>query len=236
MEANIRGSHMISSNSIYFDVISKHMDDTWVLRFISSNIRGKFVSCSCEWGYACWEPVGFYCDAFSCTPVDLIYTDIFPGLRTGCQILDYSASTLECFYNQSCVQMLIDNRLHGFEDVYQPLDLSHITALHPNETIFFGFQDPFVIFQFYAFIDQWNETADYQSYFAQCQPKICTYMIAQKLKPIAIANSILGLIGGLSVLLRLLVPSFTYIIHQIHLLYRHKIRGRNIYSSTVSLC
>ena len=225
----------ISSDSIYIATISKQVDNTWSLGYISNTVITSLgYSCACA-SDLCLDLVGFYCSGDICSPVSSTNSQTVPGLQTGCQIWQFVFADLECFYQQSCVQMLIDNRLYGYENVYQPLNLSHIKALDPHTLISFRSSNTFADLEPVAFINEWNEFADYELYFSECQPELCTYTLDQTLKPVALATSVLGLIGGLTVILRILVPSFIYSIYQLYILYHRRIRGENPCSSYVYL-
>ncbi|CAF4875553.1 unnamed protein product, partial [Rotaria sp. Silwood2] len=105
----------------------------WSLRFVSGGIRLSDIGlCSCEWGAVCPKPLGFYCYSFSCAQKDSVPHEIVSSLSLGCQLFDFRYSTLECVYNQSYVQIPIDEHIYSYENVYLPVDLSNITALYPN--------------------------------------------------------------------------------------------------------
>ncbi|CAF4811069.1 unnamed protein product [Rotaria socialis] len=74
-----------------------------------------------------------------------------------------------------------------------------------------------------GFVNQWISIGNYTLYYAQCQPEICTYKIDTELQAITRVNLIIGLIGGLTVVLRFLVPSFIKIVCLIyHLGYQQR--------------
>ncbi|CAF3572702.1 unnamed protein product [Rotaria sp. Silwood1] len=141
------------------------------------------------------------------------------------KILYFAQSKLECFYKESCVQMLIDQRLHGYENIYLPIDLSYITALNSNDGDFYKPDHPLEILASMGFVNEWIYIGNYTLYYDQCQPEICTYTIDNTLYLIARVNLIIGLIGGLNVLLRLLVPSLIKIIYLIYHLCYHRTRN-----------
>ncbi|CAF1303538.1 unnamed protein product, partial [Rotaria sordida] len=129
----------------------------------------------------------------------------------------FYSNDFQCFYDEPCVQMLIDQRLCGNRNIYLPIDLSNITALDPNTLINFHPQDQLGTLMLSSLVNQLIYTANHTLYYAECQPEICTYTIDQELHAIARINLVIGLIGGLTILLRILVPSF---IKMIHLFYR----------------
>ncbi|CAF3306950.1 unnamed protein product [Rotaria sp. Silwood2] len=236
VEASIRQNHLVSFDSINLAMISEQLDNTWILHYVPASIKQIYLwSCPCDLGYSCSKPLGFYSYSSSSVQTDPVPNVTISGLNLGCQFLDFGLSTPECFYNESCIQMLIDFRLYGYENVYLPVDLSNIAALNPNDA---NVMKPFYQFSGLtqiAFIDQWIFMADYASYYASCQPDMCTYMIDQNLRPIALVNSVIGLIGGLTVLLRLLVPLLIKIIHQIYRLCHRRTLGNKLYSSIIQV-
>jgi uncharacterized protein YpmS len=55
-------------------------------------------------------------------------------------------------------------------------------------------------------VENWNLSHVYESYYKECQPKKCTYTFVTKNDAIYIVTTILGLIGGLVTVLKLLIP------------------------------
>ncbi|CAF3787448.1 unnamed protein product [Rotaria sp. Silwood1] len=131
--------------------------------------------------------------------------------------------------------MLIQERLYGFENFYAPIDLTDFTALDPDDMITFNPTDSVDALISGAFIDQQILMADYESYYTQCQPEMCIYTIDQKLNLATLVNSVIGLLGGLSVALRLLVPLLIEIIYRIHRLCLHRTRGKKLYASNIEV-
>ncbi|CAF3925263.1 unnamed protein product [Rotaria sp. Silwood1] len=217
VKQSIQESGLISFDFIDPSVISRQINNTRIPQYASSNTNNyDHLPCDCEQVYFCLKPLGFYGYSPSYAQTNAKPFQIISGLYLGCQFLDFSYSTLQCFYNESCVQMLIDQRLYGYENIYLPIDLSNITALDPNDMILFKSQQALEILLQTIFLNQQIYIANYTLYYAQCQPEICTYTIDQKLHSISRVNLVIGLIGGLTVLLRLFVPSFIKIIYLIY--------------------
>ncbi|CAF2906276.1 unnamed protein product [Rotaria sp. Silwood2] len=226
VEESIRQGGLISFDFIDPSLVSNHINNAWILKYGSDNTNiFNNRPCDCEEVQVCLKSLGFYSNSLLSAQTDIISGQIIPGLYLGCTLLDFSFSTLECFYNQLCVQMLIDQRLYGYENIYLPINLTNITALDPNDVITMELQDPFLFLMRTAFVDQWIYIKNYTSYYAHCQPQICTYTIQQKLHHFAYVNLVIGLIGGLTVLLRVFVPLFIKIIYLIYHLCRRQTRG-----------
>ena len=61
-------------------------------------------------------------------------------------------------------------------------------------------------------IEEWIVGSDADAHYDSCQPKVCTYTYATRFGVIYVVTSVIGLFGGLSVILRLLVPLFIKIL------------------------
>lgn len=115
------------------------------------------------------------------------------GLKIGCTPSEsLLSSTLECFYDNSCVNSIkkYTNSTYSFES------LSNTTQL--NLTINELVQK--------LFTDRWISTKNYSSYYQQCLPSICLYTYVQTVNLIYIASVLLSLQGGLSIVLKEICP------------------------------
>ncbi|CAF3345376.1 unnamed protein product [Rotaria sp. Silwood2] len=183
----------------------------------------------------CFQPLGFYCYSSSCVQTDSKPDETVPGLKLGCQLFNYFISTLQCFFSQLCVQILIDKRLYGFENYYLPIDLTDLTALDPGDMVTFKPEDFLEDLILASFIDQWIQMADYESYYAQCQSEMCIYTVDQKLHLITLVNSVIELLGGFCVVLGILAPLSIEIIQGIYRLCDYRTRGKKLYASDIQV-
>jgi len=55
-------------------------------------------------------------------------------------------------------------------------------------------------------IDKWGEKIEYQLYYKQCAPKFCFYSFTSRSDALYVFTTIVGLFGGLSVALKIIVP------------------------------
>ncbi|UJR29415.1 hypothetical protein I4U23_010627 [Adineta vaga] len=196
---------------------SQKINGTWNIRYQSKIYTNNNETCSCGISSQCIKSQGFYCSAPSCHLGTALPNYTIPGLNVGCFPIDsILLSTLECFFNESCIQMLIDLRLYDFDKYFSPINITNKTALDrllksqflPNTTL------EIIISK--LFIEDWTETVDYASHYLQCQPKFCKYTIIEKRQPIFIITNIIGLLGGLTVILRIIVPYLVKIIRRIY--------------------
>ncbi|CAF4111614.1 unnamed protein product [Rotaria sp. Silwood2] len=196
---------------------SQKINGTWNLRYQSKVYTNGNNSCSCGTSSRCTKPQGFYCYAAGCHVGTSLPNRTIPGLNLGCFPIDsILLSTLECLFDQSCIQMLIDWRLFDFAQYYLPVNFTNITALDPSIKSQYLPNTSLETIISQLFIEDWTEAVDYASHYAQCQPRSCIYTFIEKRQPIFIITNVVGLLGGLTVILRILVPPCVKIIRRIY--------------------
>lgn len=176
----------------------------WSLHFKQRDFYTN--SCSCELFDQCTRPSGFYLQEHD------VYdqpTRVIPGLVISCFPIDSLLfSTLECFYNQTCIQSIIDNYDFDVVDLVHPLNSeakavralpnTTTTRFHPNTTI----QE--ILAE--LFVEDWNRMTNYTAYYSRCQPKQCTYTVKKRFDFAHMTALMLGFCGGLSAVLDICLP------------------------------
>jgi hypothetical protein len=147
-----------------------------------------------------------------CVSSGVIDGSIVPGFLVGCYPLEsLLQSTLECLYNITCI-----NRL---KKANQPSNMT----IHPlNSTLSF----PNVTVQSLMnvlMVDRWDSSIAYDHYYAMCAPLSCTYVITDQGNPIYIITTIIGLCGGLTVALEVIVPVLVKIGRYLIMCHRRRI-------------
>ena len=175
--------------------------------------------CSCGTQNECTQPGGVY-RSFSTDRVFAI-----PGWNVGCSTFDtVLRSTLECFYNQSCIELL----LYYMTTVDQAYSITwNVSSLNRNITSDF---EPNTLIGEIAeklFVEQWLVNVSYSNFYEQCAPVYCSYTNQVANDATFILARILGLYGGLTVALRFLIPSLTRITLQIRNRFRRNITHPN---------
>ena len=166
-----------------------------ILTYDNSNDTSTSI-CSCANDSSCRYNWGIYLDSLSDTPLYSV-----PGLYWTCfPVESLLQSTLECFYdNQDCLNIMMGlYNVSSFNNFSRLISSSNAGHYMINSTIGSIFTE--------MFIESWDESTNYSSYFTQCQPASCSYKILRRDSLPEIITRIIGLIGGLSVSLRILVP------------------------------
>ncbi|CAF0920912.1 unnamed protein product [Adineta steineri] len=151
-------------------------------------------TCICVISSNCTEPISdFHFNEISTE------FPIFSGLRRGCFIDEATLqSTLECYYNQSCL-----DASHAFFG----LDLSNnFTAMKTTVSSQFNATSVMRDILNEMMVEDWIYTSSHASFYNACQPISCSYSYTAKNDLSVIISDIIGLIGGLTTILMIIIP------------------------------
>jgi hypothetical protein len=81
----------------------------------------------------------------------------------------------------------------------------------------------------HLFVEAWTNTTSHENYFTYCQPVECQYSFVSKNGVLVIITLVLGIIGGLNTILRILTPWIVFIIFWI----KEKFLQTNVDSNVV---
>ncbi|CAF1304496.1 unnamed protein product [Adineta steineri] len=114
-----------------------------------------------------------------------------PGMIVDCLIVDGAlASTLECYYNQSCISML-----HGELSMnIQPLSNTSNKYFSMYSTVQFIFNK--------SMIDETITEIRFDKYFSECNCPFCSYSYTRRFDIFLIFTAVTGSIGILSLIIR----------------------------------
>ncbi|UJR07167.1 hypothetical protein I4U23_011455, partial [Adineta vaga] len=123
------------------------------------------------------------------------------GLKMGCTPSEsLLVSTLECFYDQSCLDHI--QKYTNYKDSLNPLSTTNSSFLQ-NITI-----DELI---HNLFLESWSTSMDYSLYYEQCSPAVCSYTTTERFNILYTITIILGLQGGLTIVLKWICPKFVRI-------------------------
>lgn len=160
-------------------------------------------TCNCAVSSMCQQPLRI-------GPPDLI----LPGLVVGCSPLEgLRFSTLECFFSSDCISNIINyleyyTKIDGSPPVnftfptsppiiIPPLSSSIPSRFPPNTSIENILGE--------LFVEEVDHNADYEKYYAKCAPLSCRYENVIHNNILYIITKLIGLYGGLTIGLRLLI-------------------------------
>jgi hypothetical protein len=154
-------------------------------------------NCSCATYATCSQSAGVYNNERF---VEL------PGFRIGCYPLEaLLQSSLSCLFNSTCVQLL---------DFYFPSSngSAPMQALVEDGSSRYGTNVTIETLVNQLLVEQWTSNSSYDAYFAHCTPSSCTFTYPKRNGPLVIVTTVLGLFGGLTVVLQMLVPLVCHLV------------------------
>ena len=183
--------------------------------FLAMSYKTANSSCSCITDRICVHQAGFYHwkGRIGVKNLTRVFGDVnndpsllmtAPGLMTGC--LAHSSilqSTLECFYNQSCI-----DQMQVFVNEFSSVSpLSSLSRFAQQTTVSELFDQ--------LFTESWNEKKSFADYFQACSPHLCTYSYLRRFDLLYVIVTIIGLAGGLKTVMCFAAPRSVEIVRRI---------------------
>ncbi|CAF1026860.1 unnamed protein product [Adineta steineri] len=179
------------SNALFSSINTNYIFYGQGNNFSSSPIQ--YGNCSCATSATCAYQAGI-----SFPDEKAVYLTV-PGMYVGCYIFEsLLQSDLRCFYDQTCINQLKKPSVSSVPPSAIALDKSLLDRFSENSTI------EELINQ--LMVAEWNSSIIYENYYNECQPSQCTYTHQTKNSVIYIVTALVGLIGGLTTALELIVP------------------------------
>lgn len=184
--------------------------------------------CSCSNNRSCPMPANLYLypayEMFGIYNFQTIPSNgTLKGITLDCfPLLMVLSSTLECFYNQSCLNTL----LLGYSNPISilPLNESKSSRYVPNAKI-----DDLI---HELFVENIESHLDYQAYYDECAPLSCSYVYSQRFDWIYSITFFVALFGGLNATMKFLSPQIINILYYVK---NRRSRARQVSSSSSML-
>jgi hypothetical protein len=129
------------------------------------------------------------------------------GFYTGCFLIEsLLQSTLQCFYDQVCIDHLLIYFSRSPSMNVLALDLSLPSNYSVNSTIKDLVNN--------LMIEQWNAPPIYENYYNACQPTHCIYSVETRNDVIYIVTTLFGIVGGLITVLKFILPRLVQIVRK----------------------
>ncbi|CAF3879329.1 unnamed protein product [Adineta steineri] len=156
-------------------------------------------NCSCQLNSTCIINASFI-------EINSIQSITIKGLKMGCTPSEsLLASTLECFYDQSCINLI--QTMTGYNKNITPIPLNITNSRFlMNMTVMNLINN--------LFVEKWSSILNYSSYFYKCSPMICSYTYIQQLNSFYTITYLLGLYGGLTIVLKWISPKIVYLVNK----------------------
>lgn len=159
--------------------------------YIAAMIPVLYGDCDCGLSKNCVRPM-----------TDSNYATIL-GLMTGCYPLEeLLQSSLECFYDEKCFQMMTISSSSGTslaEISSLVLNASIPSRYHPNTTVEEILNN--------IFIEEWTINISYEEYYKVCAPSSCSHFYLESASILEIVTNLLSLYDGVTIIIEnIIVP------------------------------
>ena len=152
-----------------------------------------YSGCICSRSSTCAQQANMY-NGYSKTAIYVV-----PGLYTGCSVTEaILQSTLECFYNQTCLGHF-RSYLFGNSSI-------DVNILDRSSLVRFSVQSTVQELVNNLMLEQWDFSSSFDNYYRECHPEQCTYTEVIRNDAINIVTTLFGLVGGLSTILGVIIP------------------------------
>jgi hypothetical protein len=191
------GNQMLSGlGTNAFSYMSPYAMDTASIDINAYEMMSGSV-CHCYPQSNCPAPAAIYSNPVKQT-LDVYHLNVnstpIKGMQTACSPLEgFLSSTLECYFDSSCLQLLVPN-----STIFTPLNSSQSSRFFPNTTL----ED--IINE--LLVEQWVFNSSSQAYFHECAPLTCGYSYTYRNTFLTIITTIIGILGGINTALRLITP------------------------------
>jgi hypothetical protein len=130
------------------------------------------------------------------------------GVRSAsCSILDsVLESTLTCWYSKTC----FDEVRNIFSSFDIPIT-KNATLLDPKLPSQFSPDIPIRMIVNKIMVERWNRFVSYENFYQNCRPAYCLFTYQKRNYIMYIITTVIGLVGGLSIIFKLLSPIFVKI-------------------------
>ncbi|CAF1076407.1 unnamed protein product [Adineta ricciae] len=195
------GNAFVSSYGTNFEYLSTWFTSSVYVPFIPSRAIIYDGNCSCGLHSNCTTQANFIDEQKLSAAIPI------KGLKMGCLPSEsLRSSTLECFYDQSCLN-LVQKYTNATILINSSTPLSIADSRFFINTTVAELMDE-------LFVEQWATTINYSLYFEQCLPLLCSYTYNQPFSVLYTITVMLGLQGGLSIVLEWICPKIVRIIRK----------------------
>ena len=184
--------------NIYFDFLILNTNFTTILTGSQSYMADANTECLCETSPYCKADAVFDSTFGAPTQNDFGNYTTVPGISSGClPVSSILQSTLECFYNQTCLNWLLS--FYPTAETFPALTASNQSLFYPKSTV------QSMVDQ--LMVDSWSIDISYDKYYAQCAPAKCTYSKVEHRGFLFALTKVISLLASLAIVLKFMMST-----------------------------
>ncbi len=190
---------MTQANALYSALLTNYQPEIAADKIHVYMRRASYHKCECVISSKCVVPSSIYKNSAT-EPVFNV-----PGFYIGCYVIEaLLQSTLECFYDQECIDQLQSYIVWSPSINPRALNASLSSVYSINSTIEDLIDN--------LMIEEWNVLTTYETYYNECHPTQCIYKLETNNDIIYIVTTLFGIVGGLTTVLKVVVPRLVKLI------------------------
>ncbi|CAF1177877.1 unnamed protein product [Adineta ricciae] len=159
-------------------------------------------TCNCAISKSCGTLMAFY--DFDPFTYNFTRLDTIPNFYTSCipvqALLD---SSLECFYNQTCMNKIA---------LYLPLGNSSFTIMNSSKN---QNNERIELIINRLFVDKWSSNLSFYNYYQVCSPQTCTFEYTRQHDFLFLITTVISVFGGLTIGLTIMISILLEIVQKL---------------------
>ena len=160
----------------------------------------QYPNCSCALSGSCSAPLSLFI-CYGAGNEACVEQFRIPNFFTGCFPMEaLFQSTLECFYNWTCVDKIREFFYAYATTTALNISTLAITSQWPNDTM-----ETVASIVERLMVNTWEKNISFTSYFQTCAPASCTFEYFSRPHTLFVITTVIGIFGGLSTALKILV-------------------------------
>ncbi|CAF4066819.1 unnamed protein product [Adineta steineri] len=189
----ITGNRLISGLQTNIIISSDHHPEVAPAEYMDRNKA----SCNCILDHQCISDAIFSGIFNASTRYNSSNETRLPGLKSGClPVTSILASTLQCFYNQRCLNKLVS--FFPTKENFSAMAINNVSRFGPRATVKSIVDN--------LMVEDWLMNMSYEKYRDNCAPLSCTYLKEMSITLMDVVVKLIGLLSGLISALRLMIP------------------------------
>ena len=161
--------------------------------------------CDCAIDLYCRIRAGFDQTFGQASQLEYDNLEVIPGISAGClPVSSILVSTLECFYDQTCLNGVISH--FPTNERFTAMSVDVPSQFSPDSSV------QAIIDR--LMVENWTTAISYDKYYAQCAPTTCTYTQSRRHGFLIILTRLISLLSGLILVLGLSIPKLVQFIDE----------------------
>lgn len=134
------------------------------------------------------------------------------GFKMGCLPSEsLLSSTLECFYDPACIRLIQE-----YTNCTNCIDFTVSSNRLSTNQSRFSINTTVAELMDELFVEDWQTSSNYSSYYHQCAPSLCTYTFTQQFNSFYTVSALISIQGGLAIIFKWITPKLVLLSRELN--------------------